>query len=218
MRGQCCSWPIPPNLFVLKNLHLSSSYVRQSPTTSASSCVWQSTGSACGTRPAPALRVQHARVRKESLMFPYPHRETAEYRVGSKLQDRPDGDVLSLGQYHTAEAGEETRPTRAVDPRGAPHYQLHTPHFIKVLSLFLRHPGALPHGRCHQTSRRMSFGRKMSKGTKGARGPRCSSSNARHCTSHFLSRYFSPLPYLFLPFLMTPQTTCVPMPIPLFVA
>jgi len=77
-------------------------------------------------------------------VFPYPHRETAEYRVGSKLRDRPDGDVLSLGQYHTVEAGEEARPTRAVDPRGAPHYQLHTPHLIKVLSLFLRHLGALP--------------------------------------------------------------------------
>jgi hypothetical protein len=54
-------------------------------------CVWQSSGSACGIRPAPALRVQHAHIRKESLMFPYPHRESAEHRVGSKLQDRPDG-------------------------------------------------------------------------------------------------------------------------------
>jgi hypothetical protein len=118
-----------------------------------SASVWQSTGSACDTRPAPALRVQHARVKKESLVFPYPHRETAEYRVGFKLQDCPDGDVLSLGQYHTVEAGEETRPSRAVDPRGAPHYQLHTSHLIEVLSLFLCHLGALPHGRCHQTSR-----------------------------------------------------------------
>jgi hypothetical protein len=56
-----------------------------------SACVWQSTGSACGTRPAPTLRVQHVRLRKESLVFPYPHRETMEHRVGSKLQDRPDG-------------------------------------------------------------------------------------------------------------------------------
>jgi hypothetical protein len=38
-----------------------------------SACVWQSTGSACGTRPAPALRVQHACVRNESLVFLYPH-------------------------------------------------------------------------------------------------------------------------------------------------
>jgi hypothetical protein len=168
-------------LFVLKNLHLSSSYVRQSPTTNdhglteddtktfpmicnfldasskalartpnskssasnarsgqvqclpcVSACVWQSSGSACGTRPAPALRVQHARVRKESLVFSYPHCETAEHRVGSKLQDRPDGDVLSLGQYHTVRAGEETRPTTAVEPRRAPHYQLHPPHSSKL--------------------------------------------------------------------------------------
>ncbi len=88
-----------------------------------------------------------------TLVFPYPHRETAEHRVCPKLQDRPDGDVLSLGQYHTVEAGEETRPARAVEPRGAPHYQLHAPHLIEVLTLFLCHLGALPHGRCHQTSR-----------------------------------------------------------------
>ena len=111
MRGQCSSWLSHLTLFVLKNIHLSSSYVRQSPTTNDlgltdddtktlpticnflnasskalartpnskssasnarsgqiqclprfSACVWQSTGSACGTRPAPALRVQHARV------------------------------------------------------------------------------------------------------------------------------------------------------------
>jgi len=53
--------------------------------------VWQSTGRLCGTRPPPTLRVRHARLRKESLVFPYPHRETTEHRVGSKLQDRPDG-------------------------------------------------------------------------------------------------------------------------------
>ena len=85
--------------------------------------------------------MQHARVRKESLVFPYPHRETAEHRVGSKLHDRPDGDVLSLGQYYTVEAGEETRPTRAVEPRRVSHYQLHMPHLIEVLSLFLCHHG-----------------------------------------------------------------------------
>ena len=95
-------------------------------------CVWQSSGSACGTRPAPALRVQHAHIRKESLMFPYPHREFAEHRVGSKLRDNPDGDVLSLGQYHTAGMGEETRPTRTVEPPRAPHYQLHMPHSSRL--------------------------------------------------------------------------------------
>jgi hypothetical protein len=94
--------------------------------------VWQSTESACGTRPAPALRVQHARVRKESLVFSYPHCETAVHRVGPKLQDRPDGDVLSLGQYHTVGAGEETRPTRAVEPRRAPHYPTPPASFIEV--------------------------------------------------------------------------------------
>ena len=98
------------------------------PHFSASSCVWQSTGSACGTRPVPALRVQHTRVRKESLVFPYPHRE----QVGSKLQDHPDGDVLSQRQYHTVRAGEETRLTRAVEPRRAPHYQLHMPHSSRL--------------------------------------------------------------------------------------
>jgi hypothetical protein len=168
-------------LFVLKNLHLSSSYVRQSPTTndlvltdddtktlpmicnflntsskalgrtpnsksSASSArsgqvqclpcfsasVWQSSGRACGTRPAPALRVQRARVRKKSLVFSYPHCPTAEHCVGSKLQDRPDGDVLSLGQHHTVGAGEETRPTRAVEPRRAPHYPTPPASLIEV--------------------------------------------------------------------------------------
>ena len=98
--------------------------------------------------------MQHARVRKESLVFPYPHRETAEHRGGSKVHDRPDGDVLSLGQYHTVGAGEDTRPARVVEPRRAPLHQLHTPRLIKVLSLFLCHHGTLLHGRCHrQTSR-----------------------------------------------------------------
>ena len=66
-----------------------------------------------------------------TLVFPYPLRKTAEHRVGSKLQDRFDGDILSLGQYHTVRAGEETRSTRAVEPCGAPHYQSHMPHLSK---------------------------------------------------------------------------------------
>ena len=190
-------------LFVLKNLHLSSSYVRQSPTTndlgltddgtktlpmickflnasskalartpnsksSASSarsgqvqslpcfsaCVWQSSGRACGTRPAPALRVQRARVRKESLVFSYPHRETAEHRVGSKLMM-----IIPTGTFSPQEnITPWERARRHVPPE---QWNLverpitnSTRLTIGVLSLFLRRRDALLHGRCHrQTSR-----------------------------------------------------------------
>ncbi len=101
-----------------------------------SACVWKSTGSACGTRPAPALRVQHARVRRESLVFPYPHRESAEHRVGSKLQDRPDGDVLSLGQYHTASRRGDTSHQSSGTSSSAP---LPTPH-VSLIEVEVRVP------------------------------------------------------------------------------
>jgi hypothetical protein len=182
-RGRQCvaNAPLGPShlsLFVLKNLHLSSSYVRQSPTTNDlgltdddtetlpmicsflnasskalartpnskssasnarsgqvqclprfSACVWQST-----ERGVHAARSCQEGIARISVSAP---RILGASRWFQAYDDRPDGDVLSLGQHHTVGAGEETRPTRTVEPHRAPHHQLHTPHLIEVLSLFL---------------------------------------------------------------------------------
>ena len=147
MRDQCCPWPSHLTLFVLKKLHLSSSYVLHSSTTNdlgltdddtktlpvignflnvSSKALARTPNSKSSARQReiwlssmpPSFQclrmavngecMQHARVRKEELVFPYPHRETAGHRVASKLHDRPDGDVLSLGQDHTASGRGDT--------------------------------------------------------------------------------------------------------------
>ena len=106
-------------------------------------------------------------------------------------------------------AGEETRPTRAVEPRRAPHHQLHMPRLIKVLSLFLCHRCALFHGCCDGPQVDVTLKaiqKKTSRGTKGACGARCRSSRAPIIPISyvpFLSRHFPPLPCLFLLFLST---------------
>ena len=56
-----------------------------------------------------------------SISAPWNHGESHWFQ----LEDRPNRDILSLGQYHTVWMGEETCPTRAVEPHWAPHYQLH---------------------------------------------------------------------------------------------
>jgi hypothetical protein len=68
-------------------------------------------------------------------VFPYPHRESTEHRIGSKLRDRPDGDVLSLGQYHTA----SRRDTSHQSSRTSLNAPLPTPH-VSLIEVDVRIP------------------------------------------------------------------------------
>jgi hypothetical protein len=151
-----------------------------------------------------------ARSCKESLVFPYPHRETAEHRVGSKLHDRPDGDVLSLGQYYTVGAGEEHIPPEKWNL--VERLITNSPHRSPLplpLSLWCPPPWPLP--RVDVTLKAIQ--KKMSRGTKGACGARCRSSRAPIIPISyvpFLSCYFPPLPCLFLLFLSTSARVLVP--------